>query len=1232
VHVDTDAELSRLRVLLRDLVALTAIPGGWIGNEPREVAAGLVDALVALLQLDFGFVRLCDPGGADAADVTRGDAWSGFPHWLETQLAAGASLSGKQIIDDVAGRSSPGCVGIAIPIGVNGEGGMVAAACERHDFPDESEQLLLSLAANQASVAFQSARVIFERTAELRRSQAGLARLLTEQRALRRVATLAARQASQAAIFTAIAESTGELLGADSIGLLRGEEDGSAVIVALWGVAECYRVGFRIRADEESVTSRVLQTGRAARLDNLEQTTSPDWALARSRGIRSVVWSPVIVEGRTWGVLSAGTTGPEPMPPDTESRLGQFTELMATAIANSESRARADRLTDAQAALRRVATLAAHEASQEEIFTAIAESVAELLGSECSGLLRREADGSAVVVATWGYKGALAVGARIGAEEDSVSTRVFQTGGAVRVDNLDEATGDLLKATRSPRLRSGVGTPVTVEGSMWGAIVVGTTSREPMPPDTESRLGEFTELMATAIANSESRAEADRLTEAQAALRRMAILVAEDAPLADVFLKATEEAAHLMGDVDCGMCRDEGDGTVLTVGAWGQGVLGSQRAGERYPLDGISLAGRVLREGRYCQIDDYSTVRGTIAKRGKEHGIRSAAGCPIVVHGRAWGMIGVARYGNDPLPPETEARLAQLAGLVATAIANADARAETEVMAREQAALRRVATLVATDPPLSAEVFAKVAEEVTKAIGGVDCALARSEGDMTITTLAGSGTGPMAKLPIGEQFRVDGTSVVARVLREGGPCRIDDYSTATSGAIGERGREYGIRSAAGCPIVVHGDVWGVMSVATYAEQPLPRETERRLAQFTELVATAIANADAHAEIERLAREQAALRRVATLVAERASPDEVFGKVTEEVGRLVGADVAAMARYQDHDTARIVAAWGRASIPLGLEFPVQDGVTSRVGRTKRAERIDDYGAENVPAFVRDMGVRSAAGAPMVVAGKVWGALLVGSYAPDKWTLDAEAKIAEFTELAATAVSNMQSQADLAASRARIVTTADEARRRIERDLHDGVQQRLVSLALNLRGVERTVAEGDSGSAQLAELGVGLNAVLEELRELSRGIHPAILRDGGLDAAIRGLAMRSGVPVVLKLALDGPLTEPMEVAAYYVVSEALTNAAKHARASQAEVALEAREGALEVSIRDDGVGGAHPVPGSGLTGLSDRVEAIGGTITLSSPPGSGTLLRVSFRSADERVERGRDKQAERDRRRR
>jgi signal transduction histidine kinase len=203
----------------------------------------------------------------------------------------------------------------------------------------------------------------------------------------------------------------------------------------------------------------------------------------------------------------------------------------------------------------------------------------------------------------------------------------------------------------------------------------------------------------------------------------------------------------------------------------------------------------------------------------------------------------------------------------------------------------------------------------------------------------------------------------------------------------------------------------------------------------------------------------------------------------------------------------------------------------------------------------------------------------------------------------------SREELAASRARIVAAADLARRRIERDLHDGTQQRLVSLVLDLRAAEAAVPpELPELRAQLARVADSLAGALDELRELSRGIHPAILSEGGLGPALKALARRSVVPVELELDVPARLPEPVEVAAYYVVSEALANAAKHARASVARVDVQTRDGSLHLSVRDDGVGGAAPGRGSGLVGLTDRVEALGGTVRVHSPARQGTRLQI------------------------
>jgi signal transduction histidine kinase len=232
-------------------------------------------------------------------------------------------------------------------------------------------------------------------------------------------------------------------------------------------------------------------------------------------------------------------------------------------------------------------------------------------------------------------------------------------------------------------------------------------------------------------------------------------------------------------------------------------------------------------------------------------------------------------------------------------------------------------------------------------------------------------------------------------------------------------------------------------------------------------------------------------------------------------------------------------------------------------------------------------------------------------PEPLPAGTEARIADFAELVATAIANTQARAELAASRARIVRSADQARRRIERDLHDGIQQRLVSLGLDLRATQAAVpAELPELGTQLARVADGLGEAVEELRELSRGIHPAILSEGGLAPALRALARRAAVPVELDVHVQERLPAPVEVAAYYVIAEALTNAAKHAHAALVQVDVRAADGRLHLSVGDDGVGGADPARGSGLVGLSDRVQALGGTITVHSPAGVGTRLLVDL----------------------
>jgi signal transduction histidine kinase len=246
---------------------------------------------------------------------------------------------------------------------------------------------------------------------------------------------------------------------------------------------------------------------------------------------------------------------------------------------------------------------------------------------------------------------------------------------------------------------------------------------------------------------------------------------------------------------------------------------------------------------------------------------------------------------------------------------------------------------------------------------------------------------------------------------------------------------------------------------------------------------------------------------------------------------------------------------------------------------------------------------------MVEGRLWGAVMVSSI--EELPADTEERLDKFTELVATAIANAESKSELSASRRRIVAASDQARRQIERDLHDGTQQRLVSLGLALRAAEADLPpERDDLRAQLSGVATGLVAAVEDLQEISRGIHPAILSKGGIGPALKALAHSSAIPVDLEITADVRLEEPIEVAAYFVASEALANAAKHSEASRIDVSLEQRERTLFLSVRDDGVGGADAARGSGLVGLMDRVEALGGSIRLSSRPGEGTQVTAEL----------------------
>jgi signal transduction histidine kinase len=701
------------------------------------------------------------------------------------------------------------------------------------------------------------------------------------------------------------------------------------------------------------------------------------------------------------------------------------------------------------------------------------------------------------------------------------------------------------------------------------------------------------------------------LVTEQAALRQVATLVARESSPDQLFAVVADQVARIFDVPHVRLVRYEPDGSVV-VGGFSEGDHEPFPIGSRWPLDSPGVTATVRQSGRPARVEDYEHMTGEIAAVVRGAGMRSAVASPIVVERRLWGAMLVLSPRREPFPEDTEARLTDFTELVATAIANAESRVAIGRLLDEQAALRRVATLVAQGASPQ-DLFEAVAEEVGRLLLAANVSIGRYEPDGSVTSMASwSSAGPV--FTPGRRWPIKGTNVAWMVLQTGRPARIDDFSAATD-PIGVAVREAGYKSAIGSPIVVEGHLWGAISAAS-TEGPMPLGSEARLASFTELVATAVANTQARQEVTVLADEQAALRRVATLVARGASHAQVFSTIAREIGELLGLEMLRMVRYEDDGTGVVVAGSGLAEdlFPVGLRIGLAvDSAASRVFRTREAVRIDDYetASDAMTQTVRSAGIRGVVATPIWVEGRLWGVMNAATTQDEPLPPDTEARLGEFTELMATAIANAESKSELAASRRRIVAASDATRRQIERNLHDGTQQRLVSLGLAVRAAEANLPpERDDLRAQLSGVATGLVAAVEDLQEISRGIHPAILSKGGLGPALRALAHRSAIPVDLDLATDMRLEEPIEVAAYFVASEALANAAKHSDASRIDVSLEQRDGRLLLSVRDDGVGGADAARGSGLVGLTDRVEALGGSIRVSSRPGKGTQIAVEM----------------------
>jgi signal transduction histidine kinase len=399
-----------------------------------------------------------------------------------------------------------------------------------------------------------------------------------------------------------------------------------------------------------------------------------------------------------------------------------------------------------------------------------------------------------------------------------------------------------------------------------------------------------------------------------------------------------------------------------------------------------------------------------------------------------------------------------------------------------------------------------------------------------------------------------------------------------------------------------------MSADAYDSEPLAAGVEEQLAEFTALVGTAISTALSREALVDLAGEQAALRRVATLVARQSSPEEVHRVVAEEVRMQLGTDGVGIMRFSD-GVATLVAQsqtpW--EPVPEGTRFGLEgDNLVTSVFRTGQTARLDDWSdAWGDPAtFARTLGIASSVATPIVVEGRLWGTIVAVSRQPDPLPTSTESRMGQFTELVATAIANAQARAELAASRSRLAAAADDVRRRVVRDLHDGAQQRLVHTVVTIKLATHALDRGEDPRPLLEEALAQADAANVELRELAHGILPSVLARGGLRAAIETLAHRTPVPVDADLSVDR-LPSALEATAYFVVAEALTNVAKYAEAEHARVSACVEHGCLHIEVQDDGVGGARP-DGGGLVGLGDRIAALDGRLRIDSPRGGGTRV--------------------------
>lgn len=711
-----------------------------------------------------------------------------------------------------------------------------------------------------------------------------------------------------------------------------------------------------------------------------------------------------------------------------------------------------------------------------------------------------------------------------------------------------------------------------------GVVLLGSARDEPFADDIEEGIAAFTQLVSTALANAQANDELLTLADQQAALRRVAELAARDAPVGEVLHVVAKEASVFVG-VDFGMVLryEDAQGGNQIVALYG--APDNFSVGMRAPGTGDGALHRVWRTGHPARVQDLGQMSGLWPTMALAHGFTTSAGVPIVLRGALWGALIVV--GGDEFPDRIEEQLTHFAELAGTAVSAADARQELRALADEQAALRRVAELTAHEA--SAEKVLEAVAAEASMLAGVDfTTLLRYEpdGSTVMVALDGAPEG----ITVGMRAPGTGDGAVQRVWRTGRPASIDNLAEM-SGVWPQLAHRYGFKASVAVPIVIHGRLWGAL-VTLGRREPFPRSIVGHVSNFADLAGAAVAAADARGELTLLADEQAAVRRVAELVARDTSLDQIFDAVAVETSSLLGNLDSSLLRYDD-DRCVVVASCNGPERP-GQPVLIDSAVVPRIVLAN-----PDAGRVAVP---------------VTVEGQVWGALTVTSPNPPL-PADLEDRLNPFAELAAVAIVNADNKSKLTASRARVVATADETRRRVQRDVHDGAQQRLVHTIIALKLARDAVLAGQPPIDLLEEALSNAERASKELRDIVRGILPASLTRGGLRSGLESLLADLALPVTLRVSVPR-LSARIETTAYFIVAEAMTNVVKHARAGGAAVDVTVRTGTLVVEVSDDGVGGADPQRGSGSTGLLDRVEAGNGTLTVTSRPGAGTTVLATL----------------------